>query len=148
MPATTNSPLHDAAKPEPPPPGTKPDLPPPGAKPDPPPAPRRSAVAPASSSSADLGDVELSEREPTLRLSALHERSSESFEHESPLFGGSSLEQNATPKGADEEGAPEFKPGAPVPASAAVSEASLSPDTRSVTLGGDDSPMDKEEGSA
>ena len=64
------------------------------------------------------------------------------------MFGGSSLKQSATPKCADEEGAPEFKPGAPVPASMAVSEASLSPDTRSVTLGGDDSPMDEEEGGA
>ena len=64
------------------------------------------------------------------------------------MFDGSSLEQNATPKGADVEGAPEFKPGTPVLASMAVSEASLSPATRSVTLGGDDSPMDEEEGGA
>ena len=127
-PATTNSPLHDAAKPDPP---------PPGAKPDPPPAPRRSAVAPASSSSADLGDVELSEREPTPRLSALHERSSE-FAHESPLFDVSRLEQNARSKNADEEGAQEAKPGAPAQAAMAVE----APDT----LGGDDPPMDEEAG--
>ena len=114
-PATTNSPLHDAVKPDPP---------PPGANPDPPPAPRRSAVTPASSTPTDLGDVELSEREPTPRLSALHERSSE-FAHESPLFDHGDAKQ----KNVQVPGVPEHKPNSEPPPAVTTRQ------VRDVTLG-------------
>ena len=81
-----------------------------------------------------------------MRLSAEYGRGSESFEHESPLSDG------ALPKPAedvDEAGAPEAKHGLNAPANpeaAMTAAASLKPDARTVTLGGDDRPMDEEAG--
>ena len=118
---TTDSPMHD------------------GVKPDPPSAARRSAVAPAAS--ADPGDVEMN-----VRLSQLYPRqaTSDVISNENPLFDTSKFDQNAQQREAPAKGVPEHKPTSAASPEPTPAAALSTRDGREYTLGDEEAPRPPE----